>query len=433
MGQVITVGPNEAVIVSGSCCGGRQKGSKKVTTGGWAFAVACISDVQYLSLQIMTLKPQCTHVETKQGVALTISGVSQVIFRKEQAYLQRAAEAFLGRSRYEISDILLQTLEGHLRAIIGSLTVEEILSDRRAFALKVNEHASSEMAFMGVEILSFTIKEIEDSVDYLNSLGKTEIANVKKVADIGVAKAKKIAGIKESENDRITKDKQFQADTSIADSEREYNAHKAMADQEINAKQAEANLTYELQSAKENQNIRSQEIEIEVIERRKQIQVEEKEIERRDKELHATVKSPAEAESYRLQTLAQASKTRTVFAAQADAEKIKMIGGAEAASIAAIGKAEAERMSLKAESYKQYGDAALMSLILEAMPKIAAEIAAPLEKTKELLIINEGVGSNSSSSVQNQVTKLLATLPPSVQALTGVDVKKIIEKIPNSS
>lgn len=425
MGQVITVGPNEAVIVSGSCVGGQR--AKRITTGGWTWAWALVADVQYLSLEIITLKPTCQGVETKQGVALTVNGVAQVIFKKEREFLQRAAESFLGRSKAEIAGIILLTLEGHLRAIIGSLTVEEILTDRRAFAQNVFDIAYTEMSSMGIEILSFTIKEIEDKVNYLNSIGLTEIANVKKTAEIGVAEANRDAGIKESHNDRLTKDKLYQTQTSVADSEREYDSYKATFDREVYTKEAEAELAFNLQSAKENQNIRAQEIEIEIIERRKLIEVEEKEIERRDKELHATVRSPAEAESFRLQTLAQASKTQTVYAAEADAQRIKMIGTAEAASIAAIGKAEAERMRLKAESYKQYGDAALMSLILEAMPKIAAEIAAPLGKTNEVLIINDG---GSGGGVQNQVTKLLATLPPSVQALTGVDIKKAIEKLP---
>ena len=427
MGQIITVGPNEAVIVSGGCRGNR---SKEATTGGWTFAITCLTEVQFLSLEIITLRPICNNVETKQGVALSINGVAQVIIRKDQEWMKRAAEVFLGKHNKEIADILLQTLEGHLRAIIGSLSVEEILTDRKVFAQKVHDFAFSEMSVMGVEILSFTIKEIDDNVNYLSSIGKSEIANVRKMADIGVAEANRDAGIKESENNRILKDKRFKTDTSIADSAREYNTQQAIFDQEINAKHAEAELAYELQCAKENQNIRSQEIEIEVIERRKLIEVEEKEIDRRDKELHATVKSPAEAESYRLQTLAQAAKTRTVYAAQAEAERIRMIGAAEAASIAAIGKAEAERMLLKADSYKQYGDVALMSLILEAMPKIAAEIAAPLGKTDELIILNEGV---SNDNVHNQVSKLLATLPPSVKALTGVDLKGVLEKLPGAS
>jgi len=282
---------------------------------------------------------------------------------------------------------------------------------------------------MGIEILSFTIKDIEDNVQYLDSLGKTQTAVVKREADIGVAEANRDAGIKEAECDRERQDARFKADTQIADSSRAYQMEKASFDQEVNTLTAEAELAYELQAAKEKQSIRNEEIEIEVIERRKLIQVEDKEIERRENELKATVKLPAEAEGYKVQTLAEAAKTKKVYAAQADAEKIKMIGAAEAAAIEAIGKAEAERMRQKAAAYKQYGDAALMSLILDAMPKIAAEVAAPLEKTQEIVIINDDKGG---SNVSKEITKLLGSLPPQVQALTGVDLSKAIGQIPGA-
>jgi flotillin len=426
MGNIHTVGPNEALVVSGGCFGQR---SKRTIVGGWAWAWACVSDVQSISLEIMTLNPKCESVETAQGVAVTVTGVAQVKVIKEDDLLKTACEQFLGKRPGDIEDILLQTMEGHLRAILGTLTVEEIYKDRDTFAQLVREVASPDVGRMGIEILSFTIKDINDNCNYLDSLGKTQTAVVIKEADIGVAIANRDAGIREAECGRENQDARFKADTSIADSFREFQMQKAHFDQEVNARNAEAELAYELQAAKEKQRIRNEEIEIEVIERRKMIEVEEKEIERREKELQATVRSPAEAEAYKVQALAEASKTKKVYAATAEAERIKMIGSAEAASIEAIGKAEAERMRQKAEAYKQYGDAALMSLILEAMPKIAAEIAAPLGKTQEIVIINDDNGGGISS----EVTKLIGQLPPTVQALTGVDLSKALGKIPGAT
>lgn len=425
MGNIYTVGPNEALVVSGGC-GAR---SKRTIVGGWAWAWACVSDVQSISLEVMTLNPKCESVETAKGVAVTVTGVAQVKVIKEDELLKTACEQFLGRNVNDISDILLQTLEGHLRAILGTLTVEEIYKDRDTFASLVREVASPDVGRMGIEILSFTIKDIVDNVQYLDSLGKTQTANVKKEADIGVADANAEAGVKEAECDRIRQDSRFKADTNIADYSRAYEMQKAVYDQEVNAKKAEAQLAYELQAAKEKQRIRNEEMEINVIERRKLIEVEEKEIERREHELQATVKSPAEAESFKVQALAEANKTKKVLAAQAEAEKIKVVGAAEAAAIEAIGKAEAERMRQKAAAYKQYGDAALMSLILEAMPKIAAEVAAPLGKTEEIVLIND----DNSSKVGTEVTKLIGQLPPAVQALTGVDLSKALSKLPGAA
>merc|ERR1712226_437058 len=354
----------------------------------------------------MTLNPRCESVETAKGVAVTVTGVAQVTVIKEDDLLKTACEQFLGKDPNEIAGILLQTIEGHLRAILGTLTVEEIYKDRDTFAQMVREDASPDVGRMGIEILSFTIKDINDNVMYLDSLGKTQTANVVRDAEIGVEIADQEASIKEAECKREKEVIQAQADTAIKGSKSEYETQKALFDQEVNAKKAEAQLAYELQANKENQAIRTAQIEIEVIERQKLIEVEEREIERCYKELQATVKSAAEAE----------------------AERIKMIGSAEAAAIEAIGKAEAERMRQKAAAYKQYGDAALMSLILEAMPKIAAEISAPLGKTKEVVIINE----DQTSGVGKEVTKLIGTLPPTVQALTGVNLAKALGKIPGA-
>jgi len=425
MGQIHTVGPNKALVVSGGCFGPREK---KTIVGGWAYAWSCVSDVQQISLDIMTLNPKCESVETAKGVAVTVTGVAQVKIIKDKELLKTACEQFLGKEPDEISSILLQTIEGHLRAILGTLTVEEIYKDRDTFATMVREVASPDVGRMGIEILSFTIKDINDKVMYLDSLGKTQTANVVKEAEIGVEVADQEATIREAECKREHEVLKAKAETVIKGSKSEYEKIKAEYDQEVNAKKAEAQLAYELQANKENQAIRSAQIQIEVIERQKMIEVEEREIERCDKELQATIKLPAEAESYRLQTIAEADKTKKVFAAQAEAEKIRMIGTAEAAAIEAIGKAEAERMRQKAAAYKQYGDAALMSLILEAMPKIAAEIAAPLGKTQEIVIINE----DQTSGVSKEVTKLIGTLPPTVQALTGVNLAKALGKIPGA-
>ncbi|XP_029943304.1 flotillin-2-like [Salarias fasciatus] len=417
MGNCLTVGPNEALVVSGGCLGSDVK---TYIVGGWAWAWWLLSDAQRLSLEIMTLKPRCEDVETAEGVAITVTGVAQVKVMTEQDLLAVACEQFLGKSVLEIKAVLLHTLEGHLRSILGTLTVEQIYRDRDQFAKLVRDVAAPDVGRMGIEILSFTIKDVYDKLDYLSSLGKTQIAAVRRDADIGVAEAERDAGIREAECKKEMMDMKFQADTKMADSKRELELEKAAFNQEINTKKAEAQLAYELQAAKEQQKIRLEELEIQVVQRRKEITVEEKEISRTDKELIATVKRPAEAEAYRMQQLAEGLKMKTVLIAQAEAEKIRRIGQAEASSLEAVGKAEAEKMRLKAEAYQQYGDAAKTALVLEALPKIASKVAAPLARTNEIVIL-----SGEGSRVTGEVNRLLAELPVSVNALTGVDLSKM--------
>merc|ERR1719147_441192 len=374
----------------------------------------------------MTLNPVCDNVETKQGVPLTVTGVAQVKIMKDKQFLGIAAEQFLGKKEDEITDTILQTLEGHLRAILGTLTVEEVYKDRDQFANLVREIAAPDVGRMGIEILSFTIKDVYDNVDYLASLGKTQTAVVKRDAEIGVAQANRDAGIREAECEKSAMDIKYSTDTKIEDNSRAFKMQKANFDMEVNTAKAEAQMAYELQAAKIQQRIRNEEIQIQVVERRKQIEIEEQEIKRKEKELVATVKLPAEAEAYKVQTVAEGQRTKTVEAARADGEKIRLIGAAEARAVEAVGRAEAERMRMKASAYKQYGDAAILSIVLESLPQIAAEVSAPLAKTDEIVLIG------GSDRTTDEINKLVGTLPPAIQALSGVDITGALGKIPGA-
>lgn len=424
MGNIHTVGPNEALIVSGGCCGS----TKRVTiVGGWAWAWWLVTDVQRLSLEVMTLNPHCVSVETSQGVPLSVSGVAQCKIMKADELLHTASEQFLGKSVKEIKMTILQTLEGHLRAILGTLTVEEVYRDRDQFAALVREVAAPDVGRMGIEILSFTIKDVYDEVQYLTSLGKAQTAMVKRDADAGVAEANRDAGIREAECQKSAMDIKYSTDTKIEDNSRMFKLQKANFDQEVNTAKAQAQLAYELQAAKIRQKIKNEDIQIEVVERKKQIEIEAQEVMRKERELNATVRLPAEAESYKVEILAEGRRTQTVKSAQAESEKIKLLGTAEASAISSVGKAEAERMRQKAAVYKQYGDAAIMALVLEALPKIAAEVASPLAKTDEIVLI--GGPDNTTSDL----TRLVGQIPPAINALTGVDISKTLSKIPGAS
>merc|ERR1719516_410976 len=374
----------------------------------------------------MTLNPVCDNVETKQGVPLTVTGVAQVKIMKNPELLGIAAEQFLGKREEEITDTILQTLEGHLRAILGTLTVEEVYKDRDQFANLVREIAAPDVGRMGIEILSFTIKDVYDNVDYLASLGKTQTAVVKRDAEIGVAQANRDAGIREAECEKSAMDIKYSTDTKIEDNSRAFKLQKANFDKEVNSAKAEAQLAYELQAAKIQQKIRNEEIQIQVVERRKQIEIEEQEIKRKEKELTATVRLPAEAEAYKVQTIAEGKRTKTVESARAEGEKIRLIGAADARAVEAVGRAEAEKMRMKASAYKQYGDAAILSLVLESLPQIAAEVSAPLAKTDEIVLIG------GSDRTTQEINKLVGTLPPAIQALTGVDITGALGKIPGA-
>uniref|UniRef100_A0A5K3EYL9 PHB domain-containing protein n=1 Tax=Mesocestoides corti TaxID=53468 RepID=A0A5K3EYL9_MESCO len=237
MGAVYTVGPNKALVISGGCLGGRHV---HTVIGGWGWGWCCLSNVQTISLEVMTLNPTCKHVETIEGVPLTVTGVAQVKVLADENILSLACEQFLDLDASRIENTILQTLEGHLRAILGTLTVEAIYKDRDQFASLVREVAAPDVGRMGIEILSFTIKDVFDDVDYLNSLGRPQVAKVKRDANIGVAEAERDAGIVEAECEKERMEVRCQADAAIANYQRGYALQKAAFDVEVNQARAEA-------------------------------------------------------------------------------------------------------------------------------------------------------------------------------------------------
>ncbi|NXT15334.1 FLOT2 protein, partial [Prunella fulvescens] len=403
---------------AGGCCGSDEK---QYVYGGWAWAWWCITDTQRISLEIMTLQPRCEDVETAEGVAITVTGVAQVKIMTEKELLAVACEQFLGKNVQDVKNVVLQTLEGHLRSILG---MEGLIPCRHLkwlcpFSAGCSQQYHCHHAATG-DLPVLPAEDVYDKVDYLSSLGKTQIAAVQRDADIGVAEAERDAGIREAECKKEMLDVKFMADTKIADSKRAFELQKAAFTEEVNIKTAEAQLAYELQSAREQQKIRQEEIEIEVVERKKQIEVEQKEVLRMEKELTATVKQPAEAEAYRIQQIAEGEKVKQILLAQAEAEKIRKIGEAEAFVIEAVGKAEAEGLKLKAEALQKYGEAAQLALVLDALPEIAAKVSAPLSKVDEIVIL-----SGEKGSTMSDMNRLLAEIPTSVRAITGVDLTKV--------
>ena len=436
MGVIQTVGPNEALVRSG---GGDQP---KVVVGGRTLVIPIFHRSQRLPLSVMTLHVKTENVYTGEGVAVSVDGVAQVKVARSEEAIRTAAQQFLGKTELEVQDVPLQTLEGHQRAILGTLTVEEIYRDREKFASQVRTVASPDLAGMGLEIVSFTIRDIKDPGGYLDALGVRRTAEVRRDATIGQAEAERDAGIRSAEAKREQEAATFEAETRIAESERGYNVQKAAYDQEVNARQAEAELADELQRAKTQQEIRREEVEIEVVERAKQIELQQQEIQRRERELEATVRKPAEAERYRLETIAEGNRHAVVAEAAADAdatrlqgdaqaEVIRPTGQAEAEAIEAKGAAEAAAMKLKAEAWKQYGEAAVIQQVLETLPAVAEAVAQPLARTDRIVMFGGGDGGGTGASkLTRDITRTVAQVPEVIESLTGIDIVGSIKNIP---
>jgi len=418
-----TCGPNEVMVVSG-CCHSRSV----FIPGGRVFVWPGIQKLQRLSLNTMTLTIESPNVYTQMGVAISVTGIAQVkIQGSNDKLLQSACELFLGKNEHDIRRVALETLEGHQRAIMGNMTVEEIYKDRKKFSQGVFEVASSDLVNMGIYVVSYTLKDIRDEEEYLLNLGKKRTAEVKRDGRIGEAEAKKDSGIREAMAEEKRMESRYANDVEIAKSQRDFELKKAHYDMEVQTKKAQADLAYNLQAAKTKQRIREENMQVTVIERSQQIQVMEQEITRRERELDAQVRKPAEAEKFRLEKLAEANRMRVVMEAEAEAESVKMKGEAEAFAIEARAKAEAEQMAKKADAWKDYQDAAMIDMVLETLPKIAAEISAPLTNAKKVTMVSSGKGDVGALKLTNEVMGIMEKLPSVVENLTGINISKSLK------
>ncbi|XP_044746126.1 flotillin-1 isoform X1 [Coccinella septempunctata] len=421
----VTCGPNEALVISG-CCYAKPL----LVPGGRAFIWPAVQQIQRISLNTMTLIVDSPTVYTSQGVPISVTGIAQVkIQGQNEEMLLAACEQFLGKPESEIQHIALVTLEGHQRAIMGSMTVEEIYKDRKKFSKQVFEVASSDLVNMGITVVSYTLKDIRDeegAKGYLKSLGMARTAEVKRDARIGEAEARADATIKEAIAEEQRMASVFLNDTEIAKARRDFELKKAAYDVEVQTKNAEAEMAYELQAAKTKQRIKEEQMQIQVVERTQQINVQEQEIARRERELEATIRRPAEAEKFRLEKLAEANHKKVLLEAEAEAEAVRLRGEAEAEAIEAKALAEAEQMAKKAEAWKEYKEAAMIDMFLDVLPKVAAEVAAPLSQAKKITMVSTGSGDVGASKLTGEVLDIVTRMPMLVKSMTGVDIAKSV-------
>jgi len=374
----------------------------------------------------MTLAVTSTEVYTSQGVNITVTGIAQVkIQGQNEEMLLAACEQFLGKTEDEIQQVALETLEGHQRAIMGSMTVEEIYRDRKKFSKGVFEVASSDLVNMGITVVSYTLKDIRDDEGYLKALGLARTAEVKRDARIGEAEARRDATIKEAIAEEERMASRLLNDTEIAKSKRDFELKKAAYDVEVQTKKAEAELAYELQAAKTKQRIKEENMQIKVIERTQEICIQSQEIQRRERELDSSVRRPAEADKYKLEKLAEAHRNKLIMEAEAEAEAVALKGDAEAFAIECKAKAEAEQMAKKADAWKEYKEAAMVDMMLQTLPKVAAEIAAPLSQTKKITLVSTGDGEVGAARVTGEVLDIMVKVPEMVNHMTGVDITNV--------
>ena len=445
--RYVKVGPNEVLIISGrrrrmrDASGEVKSVGFRIVKGGGAFVWPVVEKSDILSLEVMTLEVKPPETYCISGAPVCVDGVAQIKVKGDDISIATASEQFLSKGTKQIMEIALQTVEGHLRAIVGTLTIEDIYKNRDMFSQKVQEMASGDMANMGLHIVSFTLREIRDNQGYLEALGKPRIAQVKRDGIIGEAEADRDATIKSAQANQAGQEAKYEAETHVAEANRNYEMKCAEYQASINQRKAEADLAYDLQKYKTGQLVKKEEVSVEVVEKENMIKVQEQEILRREKELTATIQRPADAEKYRVTTIADGERIRIQMEAEGRAKAIEQVGNGEASAtrakglaqaevIKAQGFSEAEAMHKKADAWSRYNEAALTQMVLDKLPEIARAVAEPLGKIDRMVVISGDGQGGGASRITQDVTNVIAQLPPLVEALTGVDLSDVIKNVP---
>ena len=472
----LKVPPNLVAVLSGrkrKLPDGRVVGYRMVR-GGAALRIPLLEKVDYLSLNVLTIPLEIKRAYTVQGVPVSVKAVANVKIRSDEMSLHAAAERFLGMTHANIQQVIFQTLEGHLRSILGTLTVEEVNSDRQSFAQKLTSEAAVDLEKMGLGVDVLTIQEVSDEEEYLNALGKRRTAEVKRDATIGEAEANRDAKIKSALALQEGERAKLSAEAEIAMAQRDFQIRQAQYQAEVETERARANQAGPLAEAKARQSVVAEEVRVERQRTQELIAVQEQEVQRRQKELEATVIKPADAERQAAVVRAEAAKLSAVLEAEgkrsalialaeaeqerlrkegagraaaleseghAEAAKIEAVGLAQAKAIEAQGVAEATAILRKAEAWKQFNEAAQLQTILEKLPPILqastgifGAVAAPLGNIDKLVVIDQGAANGPASGAARLAQTgpaIVFNLLQQMQAL-GLDIPSLIAQLKGS-
>ena len=430
------VGPNEALIVYGF------RGTR-IVKGGGTVVFPMVESFRQLSLELMSfdVAPQ-QNLYTKQGVAVTVEAVAQLKVDSDPESIRTAAEQFLTKTQEEREGLIRLVMEGHLRGIIGQLTVEELVKEPEMVGDRVRKTCAEDLSKMGLQVISFTIKEVRDQNEYIVNMGKPDIARIRRDADIAMAEAARDTAIKQAQAEREAATGKAQADqervlaetlslAKQAEAQRELAIKKAQYLEHVNKQQAQADKAYEIATNIMQQQVAAEGVKVEVAAREQQIKVQEAEILRREKELIATVLKQAEIERQRIETLANAENTRLAVEADGQATAIRARGEAEAAIIYKKGEADAKARHLQAAAYQAYTQAAIVDKLIALLPEIVTAMATPLSRVDKITVVSTGDGAASGvHKVVGDLTTMAAQVPTLLETLSGLKLSELLSRLP---
>src|ERR1700692_4815957 len=428
-------GPHEALIVYGL-------GGPRIVKGHGTVIFPMVEASRQLSLELMSFDvAPMQDLYTKQGVAVTVEAVAQIKVKSDLESIQTADEKFLTKTPDQRESLIRMVMEGHLRGIIGQLTVEQIVKEPEMVGERMRATCAEDMSKMGLEVISFTIKEVRDKNDYIANMGKPDVARIKRDAEMATADAERDTAIKRVTALRESAVAKAQADqerviaetasaTRQAGAQRDLEIKKAEYAEQSRRQQAQADKAYELQTNIMLQQVTAEQVKVQQVEKEGQIKVQEAEILRHEKELIATVLKGAEIERQRIENLASAERSRLTTEAEGRAAAIRSQGEAEASIIFQKGEAEAKAMNVKAEAYQQWNQAAVVDKLLTNMADVVRAMAEPLSKVDHITIVSTGNDDAAGAhKITGDMTRIAAQVPALFEALSGMDIKQLMSNV----
>jgi flotillin len=428
-------GPNEAIIRYGF-------GGPKVIIGHGALIYPMVQHTRTLSLELMSFDVAPSQdLYTMQGVAVTVEAVAQIKVRSDMESIMTSAEQFLSKTPAEREGLIRLVMEGHLRGIIGQLTVEQIVKEPEMVGERMRATCAEDMSKMGLEVVSFTIKEVRDKNEYITNMGRPDIARIRRDAEIAMAEAERDTAIRRAialreaavakaaaDQERVLAETQSLG--KQAEAQRDLDIQKAQFTEQSRRQEAQADKAYELQTNVMQQKVIAEQVKVQQIEKEAQVKVQEAEIQRNEKELIATVLKKSEIEAQRIGNMANAEKARIVAEAEGKATAIRTQGEAEASIIFQKGEAEAKAMNIKAEAYQEWSQAAVVDKLITNMADVVRAMSEPLSKVDKITIVSTGDGKNvGAHKITGEMTEIAAQVPALFEALSGMKMSELMSNI----
>ncbi len=449
------VGPNRALIVYG-------RGGTKVVVGGGTMVLPMFQKADDFNLELMSFDVAPNYVlYTNQGIPLSIEAITQLKVENEKEKILRAANQFLSRNETERETMVRQVMEGHLRGIVGQLTVEQLVKDPEMVSARMRDTVAADLDKLGLEVVSFTLKDVTDESGYISNMSRPEIAHNKQAAEIAEAEASRNVAIRSSETMRESAQAKAKADQQRVQAQTESEAAQAEAQRDLQLKQAEyqksiaaekaqADRAYDIQNAVQQQKQIEEQTKITVVQKQQEVKVQEAEAQRRVAELLATVQRQAEAEQRRTIINAEAEQKRTVINAQAaaearrmqaeaearairiraeaESEAIRVTGLAEADALKAKGLAEAEALKQRILVLNEQNQSAILDKAIGGLPEVAGKLTEAYGKIGNVTYIDSGSGDGQG--VTGRMTKDVAGMIPllgaMIESATGMKLREMI-------